>query len=70
MICRCVWKIEYERISKLNQDLYEEEIVWSLNERFTGKYDFEEYKDLQKPKNSVLNRVKKIAYNEYANELI
>lgn len=36
------------QISKLNPSLYEEEIVWSLNDGFPGKYDFEEYKNLQK----------------------
>lgn len=36
------------QICKLNPNLYEEEIVLSLNDRFTGKYDFEEYKNLQK----------------------
>lgn len=36
------------QVMKLNPNLIEEEIVWSLDERFPGKYDFEEYKDFKK----------------------
>ena len=36
------------QICKLIPDLYEEEIVWVLNDRFPGKFDFKEYKNLQK----------------------
>lgn len=36
------------QVCKLNTDRCEEEIVWSVNDRFPGKYDFEEYKNLQK----------------------
>lgn len=36
------------QICKLNPDLCEEETMWALNDNFPGKYDFEEYKDLNK----------------------
>ena len=36
------------QICKLIPDLYEEEIVWVLNDRFPGKFDFKEYKIFNK----------------------
>lgn len=38
------------QICKMLPDLYYEEIMYALKDRFPQKYDFEEYKDLQKYK--------------------